>query len=304
MKKNRFLLVLFFCLAAALCLSSYAAQDEIIAIVNKDVITQKDLDGFINFMRMQLAPDYQGEELEKKIASLESDLLERLIEDRLILQEAKKSGIQISSDKIKARINQIRRSYPSDNEFQAALKQQGLSQIDIETKIREQLLMYSIIELKIKSKIVINPNEVTGFYHQNKDALVTPEEREFQAITADSEEVARRVFSALQNKEDLAAVVKRYGVMASKLTAYGGGQLKKEVAETVFKLRTGEISRPVKINDKYCVFRLDGITPPRQQSLAEARDKIYNILLESKMQQGLNTWIAELKKQAYIKIFK
>jgi len=304
MKKISLLFLLSGCLVFGLCRDSLALEDKIIAVVNKDIITQKDLDGFINFMRMQLGSTYRGEELDKKIVSLRADLMERLIEDRLIMQEAKKSGIKINNDKVKARVGQVKKAYPSDTEFQAALKQQGLSQLDIETRIREQLLMYSIIEIKIKSKIAINPGEVTEFYQKNKENLVTPEERQFQAITVESEEQAMRIFGALRNNEDPAKAAERYGAAVNKLNAYAGSQLKKEVEEIVFKLKPGEVSHPAKINNKYYIFKLDNIVPPKQENLLDAQDKIYNILLDRKMQQGLAAWIEELKKQSYIEFFK
>jgi len=305
MRKNSFLALLLVSLVLGTRLNSFALEDKIIAIVNKDVITQKDFDGFVNFMRMQLSQTYQGEQMEKKIASLEPDLMERLVEDRLILQEAKKSGIKINNDKVRARVEQIKKAYPSDNEFQAALKQQGLSQVDIETRIREQFLMYSIIEMKIKSKIIINPGEVTDFYQKNIDKLFTPQEWQFQAVTVDKEDLARKVFLALRNNDDPSAVSQRYGVVVNKLNAYAdAGQLKKEVEDIVFKLKAGEVSHPAKINDKYYIFKLDNIIAPKQESLLEAQDKIYNILLERKMQQGLTDWIEQLKKQSYIKFFK
>src|SRR3989338_6450398 len=67
------------------------AQDKIVAIVNNEVITQKDLDDFLNFMRMQYAQELKGRELENKIQSMKIVLLDKLIEDRLMLQDAQKT---------------------------------------------------------------------------------------------------------------------------------------------------------------------------------------------------------------------
>ena len=89
----------------AICHMSYAielyAQDKIIAIVNSDVITQKDLNDFLNFMRMQLMTEYKGKELENKIQSMKLDLIDKLVEDRLILQQAKKNNIQIDEGRLR-----------------------------------------------------------------------------------------------------------------------------------------------------------------------------------------------------------
>ena len=140
------------------------AQDKIIAIVNNEVITQKDLSDFLNFMRMQLSAQYKGRELEDKIQSLKPDLLDKLVEDRLILGQAQAANIKVDEARVKARIDELRRRYPSERDFQEALAEQGLTQADVESKIRDQMLMYSIIDAKIKSKIVVAPSEVTDFY--------------------------------------------------------------------------------------------------------------------------------------------
>lgn len=305
MKRNSFSWILFLCLfLLASSYSSCGAEDKIVAIVNKDAITQKDLDGFVNFTRMQMSSSYEGEELDKKIASLKPQLIDRLIEDRLILQEAKKSGIKIDNDKISERVDGIKKAYPSDSVFQAALKQQGLSQADLENKIREQLLLYNIIDLKIRRAILINPTEVTAFYQEHKKDIVTPERREFMAATMDTPQLASKVFSALRHNDDPDEIAGRYGVVFNNLDASGRGHLKKEVEDVVFKLKEGEVSTPVKIDSKYYIFRLNKITAPRQETLAESQERIYNMLLEKKMQEKLTEWIDGLKSQAYVKVFK
>ncbi len=87
-KLSKLLLLIIFTAAYSLQFTAYNlfAQDKIAAIVNNDIITQKDLDDFLNFMRIQLSQDYSGKELENKIQAMKPDLLDRLIEDRLILQ--------------------------------------------------------------------------------------------------------------------------------------------------------------------------------------------------------------------------
>ena len=53
---SSFILVVF-CLLFFGRPSLVYAQDKIIAIVNNEVVTQKDLDDFLNFMRMQLSQE-------------------------------------------------------------------------------------------------------------------------------------------------------------------------------------------------------------------------------------------------------
>lgn len=279
------------------------AQDKIIAIVNKDIITQKDLNDFVNFMRVQLSTEYRGKELESKIQSMKLDLLDKLIEDSLILQEAKKAGIRINPERIKAKINDIRRQYPSDNEFQMALFKQGLVQADIERKISEQLLMYSVIDREIRNKIIIKPVEVTDFYQENIKQFVSAEQREFESVTVDNEGLAEEVYGKLKGgQEGFENIANNYLLAINKLRFSKDGQLKKDVEEALFKMNVGQVSMPIKIDNNYYIFILNNIISSRQQTLPEVQDSIQAELFNSRMQKALAKWIDELRAHSYIKI--
>ncbi|PIP20287.1 MAG: hypothetical protein COX40_05640 [Candidatus Omnitrophica bacterium CG23_combo_of_CG06-09_8_20_14_all_40_11] len=302
-------LLRFFLFFIAICHMPYAicnslAQDKIIAIVDKDVITQKDLNDFINFMHVQLSTQYQGGQLESKIQSMKFDLLDKLIEDRLILQEAKKDNIGIEPDRIKAKINEIKKHYGSDSEFQNVLAEQGLVQADIEAKIREQSLMYAVIDREIRSKIIIKPVEVTNFYQQNLKKFILPEQREFESVTVDNESKAFEVFDKLKSGQELQDVANRYSLAINKFSSARDGQLREDIEDTVFKMNTGQISAPLKIEDNYYIFKLNNIIPPRQQNLSEAQKDIYDMLFNKKMQEALTKWLDELKRHSYIKILQ
>lgn len=279
------------------------AQDKIIAIVNKDVITEKDLNDFINFMRMQLMTEYKGEKLESKIQSMKLDLLDKLIEDRLILQEAKKNNIQIDESRVKARIDEIKKEYDSEREFQNALSKQGLVQADIESKIRQQFLTFAIIDSKIRSKIIINPAEVTDFYQENTEQFKLPEQKEFEVITADNEELAKKVQEELKNGQGFQEVARKYQLVTNKLNTIES-QLREDIQDEISKLRFGEISQPINIDDTFYIFKLDRITASRQQSLSETQENIYTYLFNKKMSERLTKWVEELKERSYIQILQ
>jgi parvulin-like peptidyl-prolyl isomerase len=324
-KKLNFLKILLFLFAITsyeLLATSYElfAQDKIIAIVNKDIITQKDLNDFINFMRVQLAAEYKGEQLETKIQSMKLDLLDKLIEDSLILQEAKRGNIKINPDRIKVRVSEIIKHYGSDSEFQNSLTKQGLVKADIEAKIREQLLMYSVIDMEIRSKIIIKPGEVTDFYQENTEKFILPEQREFESITIDNESLANEIFDQLKSGQELQDVADRYSLTVNKFSCVRNGQLRKDIEDTVFKINLAQISRPIKIDtsaslsvngersrtieNNYYIFKLNNIIPPRHQNLSEVQDKIYSMLFNKKMQEALTKWLDELRKRSYIKIIQ
>lgn len=279
------------------------AEDKIVAIVNCDVITQKDLDDFINFTRMQMSSSYNREEIENKIKTIKKDLLDKLIEDKIILQEAKKNNIKLDEARVKARIEELQKHYGSDANLQAALAGQGLVQADIESRIREQLLMYGIVNAKVRSKIVINPKEVTEFYEKNIEEFKFPIQLQIDSLTAKNADEARQIFLNLKSGKDPESLVNTDSVSLDRMNVIKG-QLRKDIEEVVFKLKEQGVSAPVKIGNKYYIFKLNRIVPPRQQNLTEIRDRLYTILFNQKMEEELTKWLDELKRHSYIKIFQ
>ena len=289
-------------LSMVCCLRSISwAEDKIIAIVNNDIITQKDLNDFINFTRVQLSADYSGKELETKIQEMRLNLLDRLVEDKLILQQAKNEKIEIDKGRIQARKNEIRKKYPSEADFQKTLFQQGLTEADLEKKMTEQLLMYYVIEFKVRNKITVTPTEVTAFYEGNKLQFKSPEEKEFESIAAPDQITANMVASSLKSGSPIADVAKKYGLTVNRLTFTKGGEFRQDVEEVLAALKSTEVSSPIKIEESYYVFKLFLTVPASQQTLAGAQDTIYKYLFEMKMQQSLGKWIDEIKKKSYIK---
>ena len=280
------------------------AQDKVVAIVNNEVITQKDLNDFLNFIRLQYSAQYKGKALEEKVGAMKQDLLQRLIEDRIILAQAKNEKMIINPDRVKVKIDEIKKRYPLESEFERDLAKQGLVQADLENKIREQMFMYNIVELKVRNKIVVWPDEITNFYNQNKRDFLKPEERVLTVIIAADEDVAKALSYQLRVGSKLEELATRYSFTTDKLSASAGQELRSEIEATVFKLGIHEVSSPVHIGQQYYIFRLDDIIGSQQLDLSQAQDKIQAYLFEKKMQEALAKWLNELKKQSYIKILE
>jgi parvulin-like peptidyl-prolyl isomerase len=252
-------------------------------------------------MRIQLSQQYKEEKLEEKIQAIRTDSLQRLIEDRLILQEAKKNKIKTDDSRIKGQINQIKGKYNSEREFQNALKEQGLVEADLVSRIKEQLLMFNIIEIKVRDKIVVSPAEITDYYNKNSVKFITREQRDFQSLLIESQETAGNIYNDLKAGKDINELAQANSLKVNALSVFRG-ELKKELEDVLFKLDTSEITQPIKIKDKFYLFKLIKTIPPKQNTMAEVQDTIYNSIYENKMQEAMVKWVDGLKKSAYIKI--
>jgi parvulin-like peptidyl-prolyl isomerase len=300
--KKALVCILTVILCAGMGVQPCVAQKKIIAVVNNEVITQKDLEDFTHFMRIQLSQQHQGKELEAKMQSMKLDLVDKLVEDRLILQEAKKSKFASDASQIKARLEEIKKRYGSNMGFQDAIAKQGLVEADIEERLKEQMCMYEFIQQKIKTKIIVKPDEVTEFFNTHREEFVVEPQREFESIASRSAQAAEEIRAQLNAGVTMQAVSERHGLNATSITA-SRQELKKEIADAVFSLKVDQASQPLRIEGAYYIFRLKQVIPSRSQEINEVQDAIYRMLFEVKFKEDLKKWLDEVKKNSYIKIF-
>jgi len=268
-----------------------ALADKIVAIVNEDIITQSELEDFVRFT-----------ELNAEVAVTAQEALERLIEDKLILQQAKKEGIRVVQRALEERIKEIKKRYPSEEAFRMSLIQHNLTQSDIENRIREQMLIAGFIETKFKSRIHISPGEITQFYKDHKDEISQPERRRVSALIMEDNATLQKVLDELKEGRDFQEIGKDPDVKFVDLGLVKKGELKKEFDSVVFERDSEGIASYIEGNGGYYVFNISEIIPERHLSLEEAQLRIKEIIRRKKLNQMIDDWLTEVKKNSYIVI--
>src|SRR4030043_648307 len=74
--------------------------DRIVALVNGEVITQREVTRLLIPIYEQYRKEYTGKRLEAKMQETEKSILDQLIDDKLILSEAKRQGIEATEKDI------------------------------------------------------------------------------------------------------------------------------------------------------------------------------------------------------------
>lgn len=288
--------------------SLLAIEDKVVAIVNNDVITENDVKEYKNIMHLQLSSMFEGEELKEEMKKVDEDVVERLVEDKLILQEARKKDIKVNDTVIEARIQLLKSRFVSDEEYEMYMKMRGLTPADLKRKITEQIQMHDIIDLEVRSKIFVHPQEVTNYYEEHKSEIVNTESLDLDSIfiridgnEEKAEEKAQEILAELKKGKDFAELKEKYSD-APALGQVKRGQLNEQVEKIVFALNEGEVSVPVKMNTGIYIFKVKKKNNSRPLTIEEARDQIYEFLFNQKFQERFMEWTDGLKKDAYILI--
>lgn len=166
----------WFILYSVFCVSCSAkVVERIAARVNNEVIFQSELEDYVRSVRAQTGLEGQGEEVKKKV-------LDQLIEEKILLQQAEKEKIEVSEDEVKTALQNIGDKFPTKEEFNKELRKQGLTVAELQDNLRKQLKILRLIEKNVKRKIQVTAKDVKEYYLQHKDEIKKNEEEAKEEI--------------------------------------------------------------------------------------------------------------------------
>ncbi|MEW5895171.1 MAG: peptidyl-prolyl cis-trans isomerase [Candidatus Omnitrophota bacterium] len=310
-KSSIFVFVISFVIMPALILTtSFAVEDAIIAVVGEELITINDLKDYISTVHMQLKLEnnYSEARIREIMDSVQNEGINRLIEDRLILNAANEKGIEIKRTAIDEKVNAIRQKYPSENEFIKALTSQGLTLSDLRDRLADQMKAQYYIDLEFKSDIQINPREVNDYYEQNAQQFIRPAYVQvnslFTPFGSDKEAAfqnAAKAHETLKSGKTFADTAKEFSSTASISTIIKGAMLP-EIESKIFMLEENGLTEPLETGDGIFIFQVIKRFPQQTVSLNEAREQITQHLFSLKLKEKLQQWFKEAQEKTFIEI--
>jgi peptidyl-prolyl cis-trans isomerase SurA len=135
--------------------------DRVVAVVNDEAITQYDIDDSraktirqLNLSKVPLpAPDV-----------LDKQVLERLINERALMQYAKESGIKVEDTLVErtiARVVQDNKMTP--DQFRAALAKEGITYAGYREDVRRELTLQRLRDRDVDRNIFVSEAEVDNY---------------------------------------------------------------------------------------------------------------------------------------------
>ncbi len=248
------------------------AEERIVARVNNETITSRDLEEAISSLPPQLRVVVsENSELKKK-------LIDRLIEEKLLIQEMKREGVKEDED-IKRKVE----------------------------RYKEALLLEKFLKEKF-SKISVTDDEIKKYYENNKDEFKKPETYKLSYIFVKDEDKLKKVVNELKNGTSFEKVASLYSddEETRKNKGFLGevsiDELSEPYRSVISKLKVGEYSDPIKVENGYQIIRIDEKIPEKIVTLEEVKDKIREKLLSEKQQSALENFIKELKSKSKIEV--
>ncbi|MGQ9507882.1 MAG: peptidylprolyl isomerase [Thermodesulfobacteriota bacterium] len=300
-------------------LLSYAVVDRIVAIVNQEMITLSEVEKRARplWEQIQTKDRLQRREEKNEIAR---KVLEILIEEKLIDQEAKKSGIKVTQNEIDSVIEDIKRKHRvTQEDLEKALAQDGLSFEAYQKEIEKQLLRSKFISVAIKIEHPKGDKELREFYQKNLDRYRTEEVFQPAHILfsvpkgASSEEVRRirkkceEVLERIKKGEDFGQMALLYSDDGSakdrgEMGFFKKGELLPPLEKEMINLKVGEVSKIIRTDFGFHLIKLIDRKGGNPLPFEEVKEKIKEDYMNQEMDKALKQFLKKLKEKSIIEI--
>jgi len=271
MKYIRIFLLLII-LLIPLTLPAQTLIDRIVAVVDKEIITESELNERVSFLAMQnrIDPNQKG---------LRTQVLDGLISEKLVLAQALIDSIEVTDDEITRALDQqitnfVRQVGSEQRVEQMYGKSIGRIKREYRTDIKNQLLVQRVRQ-QHEASISVTRREVEDFFLSFRDSLPqVPEEFELShiyivpkpdtAIEAKTRQLMQSVLDSINAGGDFSDFAKRYSTDPGSAASGGDlgwekrGVFVREFEETVFGMKEGDISGIVKTQFGFHIIQLIG----------------------------------------------
>jgi peptidyl-prolyl cis-trans isomerase C len=299
--------------------SSQDQPEPAAAIVNGERIPMSQLDKEMS----NLLTNYPILRDQKNVAELRQarqNILDGLIKQEIMVQEGKKLNLEPQDKDIEAEYAKIKQRFPTEEQFQQALKQNGVTEKKLQSDIKRRLTLMKVVEVAIKPKMEpVTDKDITDFYEKNKDKFIEPEKVQAShiliKISADAGEQgkveARKqiddILQLAKGGSDFAELAKKYSQCPSAerggdLGSFGRGQMVKPFEDAAFSMEVGQISDVVQTDFGYHIIKLQSKQPQKLIELKEVTDRIKEVVTGEKMNTAVENWVKPIMEKANIQL--
>jgi peptidyl-prolyl cis-trans isomerase C len=297
-----------------------AAIPEVVARVNGQEIKKAELMERCQDMQTQLAQT-QGVQAPLNEAFYRR-VLDSMIANALLMQEAKAEGITVPDAQIDQQINLLKSRFPSPEAFQKELANRKVTEQELRDEMRRVGTVQKLVQTKVLAGINVTDQAAKTFYDQNQDKMKQPARRHLRHIligiapnAAPAEkqkarEKAEGVLKRIQGGEDFAKLASENSDDPGSKTRGGDlswvtpGQTVPPFDKAAFALKQpNDISPVVETEYGYHIIQLLETQEPSVVPFEMAKGQIVQFLQQQQTQERLRAHVEGLKSKAKVETY-
>jgi peptidyl-prolyl cis-trans isomerase SurA len=313
--------------SATLCLAAFVGPsaaharvvEKIAALVGDDLILQSEVEDRAAPLLADVANIANPAEREARTNAIRREVLERLIDDQLLAQQATELKLTVSNDEIDRAVEQIKKDYGLDDaQLKDELRKQGMTMPVYRMNTKREILKYRVLNIAVGSKINVGDSEVQSYYDRHMKSaniqvrashifIAIPEDAD-NATLLDREKLAKSLLARVQSGEDFAKLAREYSQDAGTraeggdLGFIGRDILPKPLEELVFSMNVGEVKGPVRADRGFHIIKLVDKRAKDAKPFADVQDEIRVRLRQREMERQTKIYLGELRKKVLVDV--
>lgn len=290
------------------------------AVVHDGVVTKQEVESVTADAADVLYRKYRDQPAvyQNKLAETLAENLEELLRRQLILHDFKTGGYNIPEAILQDSVDEeIRTRFGSREKLIKSLQAKGMTYEKFRQQARENIIWRALRSKNISQEIIVSPHRIETFYLAHKDKFKVEDEVKLRMIVlnkpADSDGAAQRKLAA-----EIRTKVKAGAAFSEMASVYSQGAqsrvggsydwveksvLRKELAETAFALKVGDVSEPIEVDRAIYLMLVEDKRPAHSKALSEVREQVEETLRQEERVRLEKQWIDRLKKKTFIRYF-
>jgi peptidyl-prolyl cis-trans isomerase SurA len=300
--------------------------EQVLVKVNGDIITKTEFEAR-QVAALRNRPELANVtpaslELQKAIAEATPDLILDAVDELLLVQRGRELGFTLGDAQFNQIVANIKESnnLQDDAKFQEALKQEGMTLVDLRRNLERQMLVSQVQRQDMMAKLSVSEEEARAFYEQHREEFTTPSEitlREIflevpttdQGVNVAQDEEARARAEDVRKRLLAGEPFPRLAgdVSAAPSKANGGligpirsSELAPQLQELLGKMKIGDITEVLRTPRGYQILKLESRTETRIRAFEDARTDIADKVMEQKLAGERLKYLDRLRAQATI----
>lgn len=284
--------------------NSFAGK-EVVARVNNKIITIFEVEDRYKFV-IYASKMQAGSELERKM--LRSQIIDKMIDEELIRQQAASLSIQTSNEELRNALEIVTlQQKKNPQQFKEELIKNNISFSNYLQQLETEILWSKIMSQAVRAQVKVNDREVSEFLEQYKAEI---DVRKFLLAEIlvnskeSSEQLADKLVSELREGADFNNIVRQF---SQSVSAENNGEIgwvtqrevNKKIYDAISKLKKGEYTQPVRLEDGYHIFKL--LDSKVENNVSEQDfTAAQNMIFSGKLQNAAKGYLMEMRKKAFI----
>ena len=279
--------------------------DRTVAAVNGEKIARRDFKAALK-NRLLIVDEITAHDSDETEA-LKKEVLDDLIDEKLMLQEARRLGISVGDRELASRVDDIKKDYDSSEVFFQAFRGGDIDFATWKEALKKRMLLEKLIASEVHGKVAVTDEEARSHFQQRKKKFVAEERVRVAQIVVMEEDEGERILKRLKDGEDFDKLARECSMgpeaqRGGDLGTFGRGVMPEIFDKAVFSLREGQVSRLIKSPYGFHIFKVLGREKKGTGSFEEVRERVKADLKKEKEERQYVEWLAGLRAKAAVEV--